>query len=191
MSESIEDRFQTLHEIVKAARVKLNRDAWDYLVGGAETETTLARNRLALDSLAFRPRVLRDVSKIDTTASLFGKPLRMPVLMAPVGALQMFEPGGAGAVGEAAHIFGNGMMVSSGTLPLSLAKAREDGRVGPGDKVLMIGLAAGIIFDATVIRALLVPSLMRLMGEWNWWMPRPAARLLFLRPDEPAAATES
>ena len=36
-----------------------------------------------------------------------------------------------------------------------------------------IGLAAGIIFDATVIRALLVPSLMRLMGEWNWWMPRP------------------
>jgi putative drug exporter of the RND superfamily len=54
-----------------------------------------------------------------------------------------------------------------------------------------IGLAAGIIFDATVIRALLVPSLMRLMGEWNWWMPRPAARLLFLRPDQPSAATES
>jgi isopentenyl diphosphate isomerase/L-lactate dehydrogenase-like FMN-dependent dehydrogenase len=117
MSESIQDRFQTLHEIVKAARVKLNRDAWDYLTGGAETETTLARNRLALDSLGFRPRVLRDVSKIDITASLFGKPLRMPVLMAPVGALQLFEPGGAGAVGEAAHMFGNGMMVSSGTLP--------------------------------------------------------------------------
>jgi len=117
MSESIEDRFQTLHEIVKAARIKLNRDVWDYLVGGSETETTLARNRLALDSLAFRPRVLRDVSQIDTSASLFGKPLRIPVLMAPVGALQLFEAGGGGSVGAAASTFGNGMMVSSGTLP--------------------------------------------------------------------------
>ena len=43
-----------------------------------------------------------------------------------------------------------------------------------------IGLAAGIIFDATVIRALLVPSLMRLLGRWNWWLPQPAARLLLL-----------
>jgi glycolate oxidase len=117
MSESIEDRFQTLHEIVRAARIKLNGDVWDYLVGGSETETTLARNRLALDSLAFRPRVLRDVSQIDTGTSLFGKPLRIPVLMAPVGALQLFEQGGAGSVGAAACSFGNGMMVSSGTLP--------------------------------------------------------------------------
>jgi putative drug exporter of the RND superfamily len=38
-------------------------------------------------------------------------------------------------------------------------------------KSLAIGLAAGIIFDATVIRALLVPALMRLMGDANWWMP--------------------
>jgi RND superfamily putative drug exporter len=53
-----------------------------------------------------------------------------------------------------------------------------------------IGLAAGIIFDATVIRALLVPALMRLMGRWNWWLPRPAARVLFVRPPErPPEAT--
>jgi RND superfamily putative drug exporter len=38
-------------------------------------------------------------------------------------------------------------------------------------KPLAIGIAAGIIFDATVIRALLVPALMRLMGNANWWMP--------------------
>ena len=38
-------------------------------------------------------------------------------------------------------------------------------------KSLAIGLAAGIIFDATVIRALLVPALMRLLGEANWWLP--------------------
>jgi putative drug exporter of the RND superfamily len=39
-------------------------------------------------------------------------------------------------------------------------------------KSLAIGLAAGIIFDATVIRALLVPALMKLLGEANWWMPK-------------------
>jgi RND superfamily putative drug exporter len=49
-----------------------------------------------------------------------------------------------------------------------------------------IGLAAGIIFDATVIRALLVPALMRLLGDWNWWLPRAAARALFVRTAEPA-----
>jgi len=128
MTEPIEDRFQTLHEFVRAARSKLDRNVWDYLVGGSETETTVARNRQALDSLAFRPRVLRDVTQIDSSGSLLGKPLRIPVLMAPVGALQLFEPGGAGSVGEAAKIFGNGMLVSSGTLPaLETTAQKADG----------------------------------------------------------------
>jgi RND superfamily putative drug exporter len=48
-----------------------------------------------------------------------------------------------------------------------------------------IGLAAGIIFDATVIRTLLVPALMRLMGRWNWWLPAWAARPLRTRPSMP------
>ena len=63
---NLENRFQTLHEIVRAAKLALAPGPWDYLVGGTETETTLRRNRQALDSIAFRPRVLRDVSKIDT-----------------------------------------------------------------------------------------------------------------------------
>ena len=44
-------------------------------------------------------------------------------------------------------------------------------------KPLAIGLAAGIIFDATVIRILLVPSLMKLLGDWNWYLPTSAARV--------------
>jgi len=48
-------RFQNLHEFVKVARQNLDRNNWDYLIGGSESETTLARNRLALDSLGFRP----------------------------------------------------------------------------------------------------------------------------------------
>jgi putative drug exporter of the RND superfamily len=52
---------------------------------------------------------------------------------------------------------------------------------GTDIKQFGIGLAAGIIFDATVIRALLVPAIMRLMGSWNWWLPTSFARVLRVR----------
>jgi putative drug exporter of the RND superfamily len=57
---------------------------------------------------------------------------------------------------------------------------------GTDIKQFGIGLAAGIIFDATVIRALLVPSIMCVAGSWNWWLPKPVARALFVRPRRPA-----
>jgi RND superfamily putative drug exporter len=44
-------------------------------------------------------------------------------------------------------------------------------------KQIAIGMAVGVLLDATVVRALLVPSLMRLFGEWNWWAPRPLRRI--------------
>jgi RND superfamily putative drug exporter len=44
-------------------------------------------------------------------------------------------------------------------------------------KELGIGTALAVLIDATIIRALLVPSLMKLLGEWNWWAPKPLARL--------------
>jgi glycolate oxidase len=45
MSDSVSDDFLTLHEFIQAARINLNQNIWDYLVGGTETETTLRRNR--------------------------------------------------------------------------------------------------------------------------------------------------
>src|SRR3974390_3190848 len=94
--------FETLHEIIKKARQNLDQNNWDYLVGGTESETTLKRNRLALDSIAFRPRVLRDVSRIDASATRFGRRLRLPVLLAPIGALETFGEGGGATVARAA-----------------------------------------------------------------------------------------
>jgi len=47
-------------------------------------------------------------------------------------------------------------------------------------------LAAGIIFDATVIRALLVPALMKLLVDWNWWMPKCTSTILRVPHREPA-----
>ena len=78
MASGLENEFVTLHEIVKAAKVRLNANIWDYLIGGTETETTLRRNRMALDSIAFRPRVLRNVSKIDPSSEILGKKIRTP-----------------------------------------------------------------------------------------------------------------
>ncbi len=105
--------FQTLHEIVKKARQNLDQNDWDYIVGGTESETTLRRNRMALDSLAFRPRVLRDVSRIDAAVERFGRRLRLPLLLAPVGALEVFHQGGGATVARAAQEFGVAHMLSS------------------------------------------------------------------------------
>jgi len=84
-----------------------------------------------------------------------------------------------------------GKLVTSAALVLMFAFFVLSSGPGVDIKQFGIGLAAGIIFDATVIRALLVPALMRLLGRWNWWLPRTAARALFVRaperaPDGPA-----
>src|SRR3982751_2239764 len=93
------EEFQNLHEFVRKARARLNQNAWDYIVGGAETETTLRRNRMSLDEIAFRARVLRNVANVDSSVEVFGRKLRLPVILAPVGALEIFDPGsGASAV---------------------------------------------------------------------------------------------
>jgi isopentenyl diphosphate isomerase/L-lactate dehydrogenase-like FMN-dependent dehydrogenase len=112
-TDDVADRFLALHEFIPVARMRLTDDKWDYMIGGAETETSLKRNRLALDSLAFRPRVLRDVSSADCSGTLFGKKVRLPVMLAPVGSIQRFDPEGAAAVARAAAQFGVPQMVSS------------------------------------------------------------------------------
>jgi RND superfamily putative drug exporter len=81
-----------------------------------------------------------------------------------------------------------GKLVTSAALVLMFAFFVLSTGPGVDIKQFGIGLAAGIIFDATVIRALLVPALMRLLGGWNWWLPHFAARALRVTPPEPAAA---
>jgi isopentenyl diphosphate isomerase/L-lactate dehydrogenase-like FMN-dependent dehydrogenase len=110
-------RFLSNEQIVLEARRHLPQGVWDYLVGGSESETTLRRNRLAFDRWAFRPRILRDVSKIDTSTTLLGQPLRIPVILAPVGALELFTPEGAAASAQAAEEFGTLEVVSSASQP--------------------------------------------------------------------------
>lgn len=111
------EEFQNLHELIRKARSNLNQNSWDYIVGASETETTMRRNRMALDEIAFRPRVLRNVAKVDASVELFGRKLRLPVVLAPVGALELFDPGAAASVSRAAGSFGAAHMLSSVSEP--------------------------------------------------------------------------
>src|SRR6059058_5162235 len=131
MGEDLRERFQTLHEIVRAAHQTLDPGAWDYLAGGTETETTLRRNRQALDSIAFRPRVLRDVSKVDASATLLGRPTRIPVMLAPIGSSETFAEGGGATAAKAAGAFGVAQMLSSVCNPglEAVAKAADNVRI--------------------------------------------------------------
>lgn len=110
-------QFATVHEIVKEARKNLSRGVWDYVVGGTDTETTLRRNRMALDSIAFRPRVMRDVSQRTAAASFMGRDLDMPIVLAPVGSLESVEPGGGATAAKASEIANVVHMLSSQTEP--------------------------------------------------------------------------
>src|SRR4051795_4616544 len=87
-------QFMTLPEIRRAAQHNLSRDVWDYTSGGSETETALRRNTRAMSHYVFHPRVLRDVSQIDTTTTFLGMPLALPVMTAPMGSTHLLHPSG-------------------------------------------------------------------------------------------------
>ena len=91
--------------------------------------------------------------------------------------------------GDTPHAIAHGLartgkLVTSASLVLMFAFFTLSTGPGPDIKQFAIGLAAGIVFDATVIRALLVPATMQLLGKWNWWLPAPVARILRVAPSE-------
>jgi len=105
--------FKTIFEIVKAARRNLDEATWDYLIGGSDTETTLRRNRFAIDKLGLLPKILNDVSSVDTSGSFLGQHLDLPVVLAPIGSLQVLDAGGGASAAKAAEQAGVMIMASS------------------------------------------------------------------------------
>jgi isopentenyl diphosphate isomerase/L-lactate dehydrogenase-like FMN-dependent dehydrogenase len=118
IDESAASSFVSLQEIVAAARRNLSQDLWDHLSGGSDSETTLVRNRQALDALALRQRVLVDVRNIDITTTLLGQKLSTPVFLAPVGGFVGFvHPDGACNVARAAVAHGTAAFISTAAKP--------------------------------------------------------------------------
>jgi glycolate oxidase len=132
--DDIRNRFLTLHEVVAAARLNLSPHLWNYVVGATGTETTAKRNRLALDRIGFRPRVLVDVETVDPSADFWGKKIRIPVTIAPVGGLDQLGRGGGVTVAKGAAAAGIPFIVSSVT-NLSIAEIAAG---GSGPKVFQL-----------------------------------------------------
>ena len=89
-------------DLRRIARRRLPSGVFDYIDGGAEDERTLAANEAAFAAVSFRPRVLRGIGKIDLAATLLGRPLDYPLVLAPTGFTRIADPAGELAVARAA-----------------------------------------------------------------------------------------
>lgn len=138
MTEQDIGEISTLTEIVNRARRNLDDGTWVMVAGGAETETTLMRNRQALDEVAFAPRVLRDVRVVDASSAYLGLPQRMPVLLAPVGTVAQIDPGGALPVAGAGEEFGVTAFISS-SAPPDMAALRSSTKTPPIYQLYVVG----------------------------------------------------
>lgn len=92
----------SIEDLARAARRRLPDAAIAYLEGGGEDEHTLRRNRSAFDEVHLLPRVLHDVSAVDLSTTVLGRPARSPLVLAPVGAPRFLHHEGELAVARAA-----------------------------------------------------------------------------------------
>ncbi|MEM8924202.1 MAG: alpha-hydroxy acid oxidase [Actinomycetota bacterium] len=97
------ERAADVEDLRRIARRRLPRGVFDYIDGGAEDERTLERNSSGFARIEFQPRVLRDVAKVDTTASVLGVERAMPLILSPTGFTRIADPEGELAVARAAE----------------------------------------------------------------------------------------
>jgi len=96
----------SIADLRQAARRRLPRAVFDFIDGGAEDEVTLRANRAAFERVHLLPRVLVDVSAIDTQTSILGKAARLPIAIAPTGAIGFGWRGADVAIAKSAAAFG-------------------------------------------------------------------------------------
>jgi isopentenyl diphosphate isomerase/L-lactate dehydrogenase-like FMN-dependent dehydrogenase len=105
--------YLNLHDLEPLAREKLPAPIFDFIAGGAEDEVTLRANRAAWEEVEFRPRVLVNVTNIDTTTSVLGQTLPFPVMLAPVAMHMLAHPEGEKATARAAKSVDTVMILST------------------------------------------------------------------------------
>ena len=120
----------TIDEYEAVARGRLERTAYDYYAGGSGEERTLAANREAFNRIPLRPRVLVDVSRIDTRTTVLGQALDTPVMLAPTAFNRLAHPDGELAAARAAQAAGTIMISSTlSTCALEDVAGACDGRL--------------------------------------------------------------
>jgi len=105
----------TLDDYERAARERIAPAAWEYIHSGAADEHTLRWNREAFARIMLSPRVLNDVSRLDTSVSVLGCDLAHPIMLAPIAAHVLAHPEGEVATARGARAAGAGMILSSYT----------------------------------------------------------------------------
>src|SRR4051812_44751932 len=120
--------WQTIPEVVAAARIALTPPVWAFSGSGPETEVTVRRSRAAFDRLALLPRVLRGVGDRDLSTTFLGHRLTLPVVLAPVGSIQVFHPEGAQPSARVAGRMGTLSFVATNATPrLEQTRPQSDG----------------------------------------------------------------
>lgn len=123
-------RCANVDDLRDVARRRLPCGVFDYIDGAAEDEITLARNRAAFDRLEFRPRILRDVSRIDLSTTLLGRRIPLPLVLAPTGFTRMADAQGELAVARSAARAGLPYTLST----LATRSIEEVAAVGDGPR---------------------------------------------------------
>jgi L-lactate dehydrogenase (cytochrome) len=123
-------RAASVYDLRRIAKRRLPSGVFDYVDGGAEDERTLAANSAAFAAVGFRPRVLRNVSSVDITATVFGEPVAYPLILAPTGFSRIVHPQGELAVARAAARAGLPYTLSTlSTCSIEEVRAVSDGRL--------------------------------------------------------------
>jgi L-lactate dehydrogenase (cytochrome) len=121
-------RIASVEDYRRVARRRLPRGVFDYIDGGAEDERTLANNVEAFSRIGFHPRVMRDVSDLDTSTTIFGRPSAMPLILSPTGFTRIAHSQGELAVARAAARAGIPWSLSTmGTRSIEEVAAVSDG----------------------------------------------------------------
>ena len=123
-------RAASVEDLREQARRRVPRAVFDYTDGGAGREVSLRRSRAAFDRVEFLPTVLRDVSSVDVSTTVLGRPAALPLVLAPTGFTRMMNHQGEPAVARAAARAGVPYALSTmgTTSPERLAAEAPDAR---------------------------------------------------------------
>ena len=113
--KKISAAIQTVDHSREIAKKRLPRSVWDFIDGGAGEEHAIKANRTTLDDVTFQPKYLVDVSKPDTSLTIFGKPISNPLILSPSGLATLAHPEGEIAAARAAHQAGAIFCLSTGS----------------------------------------------------------------------------
>lgn len=124
------ERAANIGDLRVLAKRRLPRGIFDYIDGGAEDEVTMARNSAAFHNYSFSPRVLRDVSAVDTSTTFLGQRLPYPIIFSPTGFTRIAHSDGELAVARVADRHGLPYCLST----LSTRSIEEVAQVSNGHK---------------------------------------------------------